>query len=346
MGKCQRILVTGANGFIGSALTRSLLKEGIHARMASRTRPRGLEEMGGEWFPLPELAGLVDWAPALDGMDMVVHLAGIAHRFESDVSTAWGLYDRVNHLATRSLVLALQNHSSVQRFLFMSTVAVYGDRPNLPVRPNSPLGPVTPYGKSKADAEAAVTAILGPTNISWAILRPVVVYGPGNPGNMARLEGLLRRGIPVPMGHLPNRRSFLFIGNLVSAIQTYLTTPTPPTGRAWIVADDEVVSTETLVRKMCMAGAMNLPVRVARLPDGLLAWTARAGDGCRRLGLPAPWNSEVKGKLLGDFYVDLEPIKQELGWQPPYTLEEGIRRTFGCEPSETCLQALGGPHEE
>jgi nucleoside-diphosphate-sugar epimerase len=278
---------------------------------------------------LPDLAGPFDWAPALDGMEMVVHLAGIAHRFESDAVTDSGLYDRINHLATKSLASALQSHSNVKRFLFLSTVAVHGVRPNFPVRGDSPLGPMTPYGKSKADAEAAVTSILYHTKISWTILRPVVVYGPGNPGNMARLEGLLRSGIPIPVMSRPNCRSFLFIGNLVSAIQTYLTILNPPTGRIWMEADDEVVSTETLVRTMCMAGAMNIPARVVRLPDGLLTWTARAGDICRRLGLPAPWNSEVKGKLLGDFYVDLDSIKQELGWQPPYTLEEGIRRTFG-----------------
>ena len=233
----------------------------------------------------------------------------------------------MNHLATRSPASALQAHSSVTRFLFMSTVRVHGDITALPVRADSPLAPVTPYDKSKADAEAAVASVLGPTDINWAILRPVVVYGPGNRGNMARLEGLLRRGIPVPVGRVPNRRSFLFLDNLVSVIQAYLTNPNPPTGRAWIVADEGVVSTETLVR--AMATAMNLPARVVRLPDWLLASTASAGDACKRMGLPAPWNSEVKGKLLGDFYVDLESIKQELGWQPPYTLEEGIRRTFG-----------------
>ena len=101
----------------------------------------------------------------------------------------------------------------------------------------------------------------------------------------------------------------------------------PPTGRAWIVADEDVVSTETLVRTM--AAAMNLRARVVHLPEWLLASTASAGDACKWIGLPAPWNSEVRGKLLGDFYVDVESIKQDLAWQPPYNLEEGIRRTFG-----------------
>lgn len=306
-----------------------MLNAGLHVRMASRTRPADLGSLGigSEWIPLPDLAGPVDWAPVLEGMDAVVHLAGLAHRFESEVASDWGLYDCVNHLATRSLVSALQGHASVSRFLFMSTVRVHGDTTDLPVRADSPTAPVTPYDQSKADAEAAVTSVLGPTNIRWAILRPVVVYGPGNRGNMARLEGLLRRSLPVPVGRKPNRRSFLFIDNLVSAIQAFLTHPDPPTGRAWIVADNEVVSTETLVR--AMAGAMGLPARVVRLHDWLLAATARVGDGCKRIGLPAPWTSEVRGKLLGDFYVDVEPIKQELGWQPPYRLEEGIRRTFG-----------------
>ena len=88
---------------------------------------------------------------------------------------------------------------------------------DLPLRTDSPLSPVTPYDQSKADAEAAVASVLGPTSINWAILRPVVVVGPGNRGNMARLEGLLRRGLPVPIGRVPNHRSFLFIGRRPAA---------------------------------------------------------------------------------------------------------------------------------
>ena len=103
------------------------------------------------------------------------------------------------------------------RFLFMSTSWVHGDTLDFPLRADSPLAPVTPYDRSKADAEAAVASVLGPTSIHWAILRPVVVYGPGNRGNMARLEGLLRRGLPVPVGRLPYRRSFLFIGRRPAA---------------------------------------------------------------------------------------------------------------------------------
>jgi nucleoside-diphosphate-sugar epimerase len=295
--------------------------------MACRTRPKDLEALGGEWVPLPDLEGEVDWLPALEGMDAVVHLAGIAHRFESNVSSDWGLYDRVKHLATRSLVSAIRKHATVQRFLFMSTVRVHGNSVNLPLVPASPLEPGTPYEQSKVDAEIAVREVLGPTPITWAILRPVLVYGPGHRGNMARLESLLRLGLPVPVGRTPNRRSFLYIGNLVSVIQTYLTIPDPPAGGTWMVADDEVVSTEALVR--AMAEAMKLPARVVRLPYWWLAWTARIGDRCRRLGLSVPWNSEVNAKLLGDFFVNIELTKQDLGWKPPFSLQAGIRHTFG-----------------
>lgn len=285
-----------------------------------------MEALGAEWFPMQDLKQEVDWTEALKGVYAVVHLAGLAHRFESRATGEWMLYDRVNHLSTRSLASSLQGHPSVRRFLFASTARVHGDTATLPIREESPINPQTPYDKSKADAEASIRELLSPHHIHWAILRPVLVYGPGNRGNMSRLAGLLSRGIPVPLGRTLNRRSFLFVGNLVDAIQTYLQAPTPVSGRTWMIADKEVASTEELI--LAMARAMQVNPRILRLPDGVLEWSARFGSLINRLGFPMIWNEDVRRKLLGDFYVDASLIQDELVWKPPFTMEEGIQITF------------------
>jgi nucleoside-diphosphate-sugar epimerase len=320
------VLVTGAPGFIGTALTKGLLAKGYGVRMTGQVTSTELETLGAEWFPLGDLQGEVDWTAALAGVQAVVHLAGLAHRFESVDAESWKLYDQVNHLATRSLARCLQGHPTAKRFVFASTVRVHGDIETMPVREDSPLVPVTPYDASKADAEEAIRELLDPSRLKWVILRPVVVYGPGNRGNMSRLEGLLRRGLPVPVATVPNRRSFLFIGNLVDAILTYLGAEDPPSGHAWLLADQAVTSTEELVR--AMGRAMGIRPRIIRVMPGVLRGSAGIGTFLGRLRIPFPWNEETRRKLLGDFYVEPSVVQRQLGWEPPFTGEEGISQTF------------------
>jgi len=329
VGEINSVLVTGANGFVGTALTQVLLERGLRVRMTGQVRSEALEGMGAEWFPMPDLTGEVDWTDALAGMDAVVHLAAIAHRTGAVVPEDWVRYDQVNHLATRSLAEAIRQTPILDRFLFVSTVRVHGDPVAFPVREDSPFAPSTPYDQSKMDAERAIRETLPLDAARWAIIRPVLVYGPGNRGNMAKLEGLIRTGIPVPLGKRPNRRSFLFLGNLLGAILAFLVHPMPPSGRTWIVADEEPASTERLLR--AMAGAMGRKARVLHLPSIVLDPLTALGDLCRKIKVPVPWNSETRQKLLGDFYVDISAIKAELGWTPPFSLEEGIRRTYGLD---------------
>jgi nucleoside-diphosphate-sugar epimerase len=197
----------------------------------------------------------------------------------------------------------------------------------MPVRADSPYAPATPYDQSKIDAEQAIRDLLPvPGPLVWAVLRPVLVYGPGHRGNMARLEGLVRKGMPIPVASRPNQRSFLYLGNLVACLGAFLAAPDPPSGRAWIVADQETVSMEWMVR--AMAQAMGVRPRLLHLPASLLSAAAMAGDLAARAGLRLPWNREVRRKLLGDFYVDIAPVKAELHWMPPFSTEQGIALTF------------------
>jgi nucleoside-diphosphate-sugar epimerase len=322
----RMVLVTGANGFIGHALCARLIKQGIPVRMTGQTCPNDLVEQGGEWFQMPDLSGQVEWGPALEGVTEVVHLAGMAHRLSEDQGMEADGFDRVNHRATRSLALSLSAHTGMNKFLFISSVAVHGEPKTFPLRADHPLMPCTPYGKSKMDAETAIGELMVESRCKWAIFRPVLVYGPGNPGNLARLDGLIRRGVPVPVGQTPNRRSFLFLGNLVDAICAYLEATDPPSGKAYLVADAEIHSTADLV--LAMAAAKGIKVRVWPLPEAWLNGMARIGDGLRHIGLPCPWNSEVRKKLLGDFFVETDPIRADLSWGPPFTLRDGLAQTY------------------
>jgi len=328
MNPSRKILVTGANGFIGSALTRALLDQGFRVRMTGQACPRHLEELGAEWFQMGDLEDGAHWHPALEGIHGVVHLAGIAHRIHEDQGSLRSMYHLVNHLATRSLAKAISQTPSIERLLFASSVAVYGDTSTFPltVDPGVPLRPSTAYGSSKLDAEIAIHEHLGEALCRWAILRPVLIYGPGNPGNMARLVDLVRKGVPVPVTRTPNRRSLLYLGNLLSAVTTYLSSPSVPTGKTWLIADGEDWSTERLVQEI--GRAMGLKARTIRLPSPLLRSTAAVGSLMKGFGLPAPWTKDVLNKLLGDFYVDTTAIHHELNWHPPFNPSEGLARTF------------------
>jgi nucleoside-diphosphate-sugar epimerase len=292
--------------------------------MTGQASVEKLVAMGAEWFPMPDLSGDVEWGSALDGVDAVVHLAAIAHRGKADDDAT--LYDQVNHLATKQLALAISQRPTIRRFVFISSVRVHGDPTVMPVVESSPLAPTTPYDFSKVNAEQAIGQILAQSSTEWAILRPVLVYGPGNRGNMAKLEGLLRAGVPVPIGRVSNRRSFIFIGNFISAIEAYLSKAQAPSGRTWIIADESPSSTESLVS--AMARAMGIKVRVVHLPSIVLSWAGLFGDLCQNIGISLPWTSEIRQKLLGDFYVDISPVMMELEWRPPYTQEEGLNLTY------------------
>jgi nucleoside-diphosphate-sugar epimerase len=321
------ILVTGGTGFAGRPLVAELLARGCHVRVAGRGQDRGLVP-GAQWHEVGDLSGDVDWDGALEGMEAVLHAAGLAHVFTTDAAYDPVLYDKVNHRATRHLVQAMLRRPSIKRFLFVSSLGVHGGAPPQPITPGTPYAPVTPYDWSKVAAENAIRELLPPEAMRWAILRPALIYGPGHRGKMAKLEKMIKTGIPVPLGK-PNRRSFLFVLNLADAMAKYLCASEPPSGRVWPLADEPPVATETLVR--CLACAMGVRPRLLHLPAPVLDALTALGDGLDRLGLPSPWTSEVRMKLLGDFHVDLAAIREELGWRPPFTLEEGLALTYRTE---------------
>jgi len=178
---------------------------------------------------------------------------------------------------------------------------------------SSPLVAEDPYGRSKADAERGLAALASAGRLAPVILRPPLVYGPEARGNFARLVALVARGVPLPLGAVRNRRSLLFVGNLVDAIVRSLDHPAAA-GETFMVSDGEDLSTPDLVRRI--ARALGRPARLVPVPPALL-----------RLGGALAGRSDDVARLLDDLVVDPSKVRALLGWSPVFTLDEGLHQT-------------------
>jgi nucleoside-diphosphate-sugar epimerase len=233
------VLITGATGFVGSALLPALAGKNYAVRAVTRRLPDRALTGNVEFIAVPDLAEAFDWSPTLAGVDAVVHLAGIAH-VGADVPGE--LYDRVNHAATARLTTAAQR-AGVRHFVFMSSVrAQSGPAAEHPLTEADEPRPTDAYGRSKCDAEFAVRG----SGVPYTILRPVVIYGPGVKGNIASLMRLAATPWPLPFGAFANQRSLLALDNLIDAIDFLLTRPNAPND-LYLVADAAPVSLSEIV---------------------------------------------------------------------------------------------------
>src|SRR6202167_1260680 len=238
MNDQTRVLVTGSDGFVGRHLVPYLAAQGYKVIAASRARPT-FETPNIVAVPLPDLSMPFDWQPLLQQCDIVVHLAGIAHRFASD-----DLYDRVNHRATAALADAAFR-CGIKHLVFISSIAAQsGSSSDHELTEDEPPRPNNSYGRSKLAAEKAVRA----AGVSFTILRPVVIYGEGEKGNFATVHRISRLPIPLPFGALTARRSVLSIENFNSAIMTVLTNPRAR-GETFIVSDPTPLTVADLIAR-------------------------------------------------------------------------------------------------
>lgn len=238
MNDCTRVLVTGADGFVGRHLVPYLAAQGYRVIAASRT-VSGSDNPDIQPVPLPDLSQPFDWQPLLRQSDVVIHLAGIAHKFAVD-----DLYDRVNHQAAAALAQAA-SRCGTRHLVFISSIAAQsGSFSNRELREEDPPQPNNPYGRSKLAAEKAIRI----ADVPFTILRPVVIYGEGEKGNFATVHRISRLPIPLPFGALTARRSVLSIENFNSAIMTVLTNPRAR-GETFIVSDPTPLTVADLITR-------------------------------------------------------------------------------------------------
>jgi nucleoside-diphosphate-sugar epimerase len=305
----SRILVTGATGFVGSVLVPRLLADGRSVRAAVRGSSTPLPP-GAEAVTVDEITPHTDWDAALAGVDAVVHLAARAHVLRDASADVHAVYRAVNTLGALRLAEAAAA-AGVRRFVFLSSVRVHGERSTrAPFTEASPLVATDPYGRSKAEAERGLATLAGGGRLDPVILRPPLVYGPGARGNFARLVRLVAPGVAVPLGAVRNRRSLIYVGNLVDAISRVLDHPAAA-GETFMVSDGEDVSTPELVHRI--ARAIGIRARLLPVPVSLL-----------RLGGRLLGRTDDVARLLDDLVVDSGKIRAQLAWRPPFTLDEGL----------------------
>lgn len=305
----MKILVTGASGFVGVPTCRRLLADG-HEIVAAVRRDDSFLPLGVRSCRVASLAPDTDWQLALAGVQCVVHLAARAHVMDDRSHDPVAEFRRINRDGTARLAEQAAQ-AGVKRFIFVSSIKVNGEstNPGQPFRGDDPPAPADAYGISKAEAEAILAEIAGRTGMSTAVVRPPLVHGPGVKGNLAVLLKALRAGVPLPLGKIVNRRSLIGADNLADAI-TFLAGHSAQ--GCFLVRDGEDISTPELIRRL--AAAMHQSPRLLPVPSWLL-----------RLGAAVLGKGSAYDRLAGSLTVDDTPLRQ-LGWQPPFTLNQGLER--------------------
>jgi nucleoside-diphosphate-sugar epimerase len=305
--------ITGVNGFVGRALCAEASAYGLTVRGVTRTNCDLPKSVGR--VVVSSIDGSTDWHDALLGSDAVVHLAARVHVMSDAAPDPLTEFRRVNVQGT--LNLARQAAASgVRRFVFVSSVKVNGEstQVGVPFRPDDVPKPMDAYGVSKMEAEQGLRHIAADTGMEVVIIRPPLVYGPGVKANFAALMRAVQCGWPLPLGVVHNQRSLIALDNLVDFIITCITHP-KAANQTFLISDGQDLSTTELVRGM--AQAAGVPARLLPVP----VWALQAAG--KLLG-----KGEAVQRLCGNLQVDSSKARRLLGWNPPVSVDEGLRRAL------------------
>jgi nucleoside-diphosphate-sugar epimerase len=305
----MRVLITGAGGFVGQALCVELNTQ--HYDVIAITRSNDIVN-GCKTLTVGNINGETEWSTALIGVDVVVHLAARVHIMHDDAVDPLAAFREVNVEGTLNLARQAAN-AGVKRFIFLSSIGVNGAQSKKPFTELDIPHPHSPYAFSKLEAELGLEKVALETGMKFVIIRSPLVYGSAAPGNFSRLIRIVRRQAYLPLATINNKRSFVYVGNLVSLILKCIEHPAAK-NQIFLVSDGQDISTTELL-KMC-ANAMGVKSRLLPMPQKLLI------VGASLLG-----KRDVALQLCGDLQVDFTKACELLDWIPPYSVAEGLRAT-------------------
>jgi nucleoside-diphosphate-sugar epimerase len=310
----MKILLTGANGFVGKAVLKAAQMRGFIIRPIYRSVDSAMGQPDA--VLVPELDSAVDWSKALQGVDVVIHAAARAHIMQEESLDSLAEYWRVNVDGTLNLARQAAG-TGVRRFVFISSIKVNGEQtvPGCPFTANDPPAPQDAYGLSKAEAEMQLRQVARETGLEVTIVRPPLIYGLGVKGNLASLISWVRRGVPLPLGGVTcNRRSLVYLDNLVDLILVCTDHP-KAADHTFLVSDGEDLSTTELLRRICKASGQK--VNLIWVPARLISFiSALIG---KKL---------ISQRLLGSLQVDIHKTCELLDWKPSVSVDEGLSRTL------------------
>lgn len=305
----MRFLVTGANGFVGSALCDELAARSLHYRAVTRNA-----RDGDQFYACGELNDHTPWLSALEHIDVVVHLAARVHVMRDAAADPLSEFRRTNVEGTMNLARQAVE-AGVRRFVFVSSVKVNGEcsLPGEVFSESVARAPTDPYALSKWEAEQALIRLGNETGLEVVIVRPPLVYGPGVRANFLQLLNGVYRGWPTPFKAISNKRSLLFVGNLADAL-ILCATHDEAAGQTYLLDDGIALSSSELVA--AIANSLGVPNRDFSIPLWALNMAARV------LGRQA-----VVERLTQSLVVSNKKIVTQLGWRPPFTIDEGLHLT-------------------
>ncbi|WP_166112039.1 NAD-dependent epimerase/dehydratase family protein [Pseudoalteromonas sp. Z9A5] len=298
----DKVLVTGASGFVGQFLSNDKRAQKFYFLSQKSSQ-------NSNWYKTKDFSAEndINFNVSLNKISVVIHLAAVAHKY--DVNEDY--IHKVNHKAALGLAKQAAD-AGVRRFIYLSTVSVYGNQAHIDI--NVELNPIDYSSKVRVDVENELIKLGSNTGMEIVIIRSPLIYGKGAPGNFGTLLKIAEKNLPLPLGAINNKRSYVALDNVIDLLITCIEHPNAA-NQTFLASDDENISTSNLLKKLTLAAGkkpwlLPVPVSLLKLIASIIGKKAAVE------------------KFSSSLTVDIEHTKKTLNWKPPITLDEGIRRCF------------------